>query len=116
MAAIERDFAGQRRKFELRIKQWGELERLCGTGIFAIAMRLSHGMGGFADVRETVRLGLEGGGMSEVEATALTLHYFDGEPLGAHLVLASEILSAAINGLPKDQGEAGASGNTNPAT
>lgn len=99
-------FAGRQRKFQLRIGEIGELERLCNAGIGEIMLRLAAHRFRFADIRETVRLGLEGGGASEPEATAVVMRSIDVSPLAEHLQLAADILSAAVSGVPdtgKDQ-------------
>lgn len=93
-------FAGRRRKFQLRIGEIGELERLCGAGLGEIMVRLSAHRFYLADIRETIRLGLEGGGESEPAATALVMRNVDPTPIGEHLQLAADILSAAVTGVP----------------
>jgi hypothetical protein len=105
--AIYRDFAGRRRKFELRLGEIGELERICNAGIAAILTRLTYMQWRYDDIRETIRLGLMGGGASEADATMLALHYLDPRPKGEYLQLAADILSACIAGVEpgKDQGE-----------
>ena len=108
-------FAGRRRTFKLPIGAIGELERLCQAGIGEIALRLGTHRFYLADIRETVRLGLEGGGASEPEATALVMRYLDEGPLDQHLELAAAIIAAALSGVkpgkPEPEG-----GNTSPAT
>ena len=96
---IYRDFAGQKRKLELRLGEVAELERLAQAGIGEIMLRIASHRFQLADVRETIRLALEGGGMSEPEATALTKRYIDGMPLVIHLEMAGDIIGAFINGV-----------------
>ncbi len=55
---------------------------------------------------DTIRLGLEGGGLSGVAASALVLRYQD-EPLMDYLPLAGRIVAAAVNGVPKAADAAG---------
>lgn len=102
--AIDRDFAGRRRRFQLRLGEIGELERLCGVGIGAIQLRLAGHTFTNADVRETVRLGLEGGGAKPTEALAVVNRYVDGWPIGDNIGLAMEVLNACVAGVepPKD--------------
>ncbi len=97
-----------------------ELERLCGAGIGAIFMRLGTHQFSHRDVWDTIRLGLEGGGLSGVAASALVLRYQD-EPLMEYLPLAGRIVAAAVNGVPKAADAAGnaaaeGEGTTTPAT
>ncbi|MFC6741164.1 gene transfer agent family protein [Methylobacterium tardum] len=82
------DFAGRPCRFQLRLGEMTELERLCGAGIGAIFMRLGTHQFSHRDVWDTIRLGLEGGGMSGIAASALVLHYQD-DPLMDHLPLAA---------------------------
>lgn len=93
-------FAGRSCRFQLRLGEMAELERLCGAGIGAIFMRLGTHQFTHRDVWDAIRLGLEGGGMSGVAASALVLRYQD-EPLMDYLPLAGQIVAAAVNGVPK---------------
>lgn len=113
--AVYRPFAGRERRFQLRIGEICELERLAGAGIGEILVRLGAHRFKLADVRETIRLGLEGGGASEPEATALVLRSVDANPLGQHLQLAADILSAAVTGIP-EPGKEAAAGSDAPET
>jgi hypothetical protein len=114
--AVYRPFAGRERKFQLRIGEIGELERLAGAGIGEIMVRLGSHRFKAADIRETIRLGLEGGGASEPEATALVMRSVDKNPLAEHLQLAADILSAAVTGIPDSAGKDQAAGSDAPET
>jgi hypothetical protein len=92
-------FAGQQRRFKLPLGKIADLERICGMGIGGIMVRLATHQFKACDIWEPIRLGLEGGGMSEPEATATCMAYHD-EPLMGHIELASKILQAAVNGVP----------------
>ena len=107
------DFAGRPCRFQLRLGEMAELERLCGAGIGAIFMRLGTHQFSHRDVWDTIRLGLEGGRMSGLAASALVLRYQD-EPLMDYLPLAGRIVAAAVNGVPKDNaaGNAAAEGES----
>jgi hypothetical protein len=94
-------FAGQERRFKLPLGKIADLERICGAGIGAIMVRLATHQFKASDIWETIRLGLEGGGMSEPEATATCMAYHD-EPLMWRAELASQILQAAVNGIPQE--------------
>ena len=109
-------FAGRRRRFCLRLGEIEDLERLCGAGVGEIMLRLSTHRFRVADIRETVRLGLQGGGASEPEATALVMGHFDKMPLAEHLQLAADILSAAVAGVPDDPGNGTGARTDDPAT
>jgi hypothetical protein len=95
-------FAGHQRRFKLPLGKIADLERLCGAGIGAIMVRLATHQFKGCDVWETIRLSLEGGGMSEPEATATCMPYHD-EPLMWHVELASRCLTAAVNGVPNEE-------------
>lgn len=109
---IVRPFGGRDRAFDVAPLGIVEaLERACDAGMGAIYARLEgtpmmlgdqvyripafrHG-----DVRETIRLGLVGGGMDSREATELVMAEIDGGPIGPHLGLAVAILTAYLYGL-----------------
>lgn len=108
-------FAGRECRFQLRLGEMAELERLCGAGIGAIFMRLGTHQFGHRDVWDTIRLGLEGGGMSGIAASALVVRY-QNEPLMDYLPLAGQIVSAAVNGVPKGKAETEGESPADPAT
>jgi hypothetical protein len=114
--AIYRDLAGRRRRLELRLGEIGELERLCGAGLGAIYLRVVSMQWRYDDIRETIRLGLQGGGASEPDATAIAMRYLDPRPKGEFLALAASILSACIDGVPEgnEDGERSAGPETSP--
>ena len=91
-------FAGQARRFCLPLGKMADLERLCGAGIGGIMVRVGTHQFKASDIWETIRLGLEGGGMSEPEATALCMSYHD-QPLIQYVELAAKVLAAAVNGV-----------------
>ena len=97
---IRRPFAGQERAFDLRIGEIQALERACSCGIFGLLVRLGSHQAYAADIRETVQLGLVGGGETDASSTALIMQEIDGRPLAEHLPLAAEIIKSVIDGLP----------------
>lgn len=81
-AEIELEWADGTYLFALKAKQIEELEHLTGIGIGRLTARVISGDDFFyRDVRETIRLGLIGGGTPAVEATRLVNAYVDGQPL-----------------------------------
>lgn len=113
--AVTAPFAGRDCRFQLRLGEMAELERLCGVGIGAIFMRLGSHQFSHRDVWDTIRLGLEGGGTSGVEATAMVMRY-QGQPLMDFLPLAGAIVAAAVNGVPLGKAEAEGAEPSRPAT
>lgn len=110
-------FAGRKRRFQLRLGEVEELERLAGAGVGEIALRLSTHRFKLADVRETIRLGLQGGGASETDATALVMSYVDDHPLTDNIGLAAKIISAFNADLPpSERGKEPAESDNGPAT
>lgn len=81
-AEIELEWADGKFLFALKAKQIEELEHLTGVGIGRLTARVVTGDDFYyRDVRETIRLGLVGGGIAAVEATRLVNTYVDGQPL-----------------------------------
>jgi len=95
---IRREFAGRERDFRLAIGELGALERVCGAGIGAIALRLIGHQFYAADIWETIRLALQGGGLAEIDASAIVRGFREG-PIGEECVqLANEIVLASLWG------------------
>lgn len=80
------------------------LEEKCGVGIMAVMRRLETDAWGLNDVRETIRLGLIGGGMSPDKAMAAVKLHVDLNPngLAPSVIIAHEILKAVLIGVPDD--------------
>ena len=89
------DLFNAERDFALPAKMIHELESKTGAGLGELITRGSAHMYRFADIAETIRLGLIGGGMSPAEAARLVETYVsaDGMPLREAHVLALEILT-----------------------
>lgn len=87
-----------------KIKECLELEEKCGDcGIFEIFNRITEGKARLNDIRETIRLGLIGGGKTPVQALVLVKRYVDDRPLIESLPVARTILMAALVGVPGDE-------------
>ncbi|SEE59645.1 Phage tail tube protein, GTA-gp10 [Rhizobiales bacterium GAS188] len=99
---VDAPLCGRTRRFQLRIGELGELERLARAGIGEISLRLATHRFTSVDVFETLRLGLIGGGFSDVEATAL-MQTIEGQPIAPYLGIAALIVDACINGVGKDE-------------
>jgi Phage tail tube protein, GTA-gp10 len=82
-----------------------ELEKEREAGIPTILRRVVRGAYYVDDVRETIRLGLIGGGMTPTDAFIALSRFFDREPVETHTVTACRILTAAISGVPRERAE-----------
>ena len=123
--AVDLKFADSEYHFALLLPQIFELERTCGSAdaegfrrgksIFQIYEEISAGLGlgiddapvfigggkaNAKDIRETIRLGLIGGGLSPIDAKQLVDDYcFPVRPIAECLSVAWAILRAAIEGV-----------------
>lgn len=126
-AEIELEWADGTYLFALKAKQVEELEHVCGEGIGRICMRVFSGSDfKYKNVRETIRLGLIGGGVPPVDATKLVATYVDGCPIdpqgdpSSPYKTARAILQAVYfgwEGLPdQPPGESGAAPTAKPTS
>lgn len=105
MTITHRAFFGDgERNFTLTDPMVIELERLTGTGIGTLFMRLTRGDFRLADLIETVRLGMIGAGTNPEEAARLVDTYARHRPIAEIMPLAVEILGARWGG--DEEGEA----------
>ena len=82
-----------------------ELERVTGAGIGGLCARIFAGSDfKHAELIETIRLGLIGGGTAPQEAKALLDAYAVERPLGEVFPIALNILSALWSGTPAAPG------------
>lgn len=81
------------------------LEDKCNAGISVILHRLQSGNWYLNDVRETIRLGLIGGGMPPEKAMTIVKLYVDNNPDGLlpSVLIAQLVLAAAIVGVPGEE-------------
>lgn len=101
-ASISFDWAGDERRFRLAIGQLRELQEKCSAGPMEIMSRLQGGTWRIDDVRETMRLGLIGGGTPPGEALGLVRRYVDDRPFGECVSFALFVLMAAIYGTDQE--------------
>lgn len=85
-----------------KVAQVLELEEKCDAGCAEIFDRLRSGRWRFNDVRETIRLGLIGGGMTPPKALVLVKRYVDERPWQESVPVALAILMSAMVGVPGD--------------
>ncbi|WP_375458888.1 gene transfer agent family protein [uncultured Enterovirga sp.] len=110
-------------RFRLAIGQLRELQTKCNAGPLEILDRLANRTWRIDDARETIRLGLIGGGMEPIAALERVLNYVDARPPMESLQTAQAVLIAAIIGVPDDpvgqgkaEGEATAGSSSQPFT
>lgn len=104
MTPLKAFFGDSEHDFALRSDQIGELERVTGTGVGALCKRVFARDFRFADVTETIRLALIGGGLDPQEAAALVNAYVPMSPLEKAIGLAVDILAALFFG-PAEEAE-----------
>ncbi|MFT4129964.1 gene transfer agent family protein [Labrys sp. (in: a-proteobacteria)] len=97
------DWADGTYPFALRLGQIEELQERADCGPLALFERLNNGSWRAGDLRETIRLGLIGGGCEPVKALGLVRRYVDARPLMESLMPARAILAAALWGVEDDQ-------------
>lgn len=109
-AEVVLEWGGGEHLFALKGKEIEELQSVCGKiGFAAIYQRVMVGQWFWADLYHTIRLGLIGGGMGQVEAKRLTDFYMGSEagenrsPLAAGpnspVSVARAIMVAVMNGM-----------------
>jgi hypothetical protein len=102
-ASVTLTWADGEHKFRLAIGQLRELQEKTDAGPVEVLDRLATRRWRLDDVRETLRLGLIGGGMAPVKALGLVKRYVDERPLMESLPAAQAVLLAAIVGVPEDE-------------
>lgn len=105
--SITLPFAGEERFFRLGWRELIELQESRDAGPAFILGRLAVGQWQVQDIREVIRLGLQGGGEPHANAIKLVRVHVEANPqeIGGHdglLNLAIRILSAAIDGAPDE--------------
>lgn len=101
-AVLTRPWADGEHAFRLPIKQLLELQEKCGAGPIKIFDRLQQRDWRVEDVRETIRLGLIGGGMAPHAALVLVSRYVDG-CLIDNVAVAIDVLAASLMGPPGEE-------------
>ncbi|MGY6251759.1 gene transfer agent family protein [Bosea thiooxidans] len=100
---IELDFADGTYGFRLAIGELEELQEKTGIGPYALLRRLLANDWLTTDVRETIRLGLIGGGVEPIAAKKLVERYIDQRSSWVtNAMLAQAIVSAALVGAPEE--------------
>lgn len=89
--------------FRLPVDSALELEEKCNAGVYELLDRCRSNTWRVTDLRETIRIGLIGGGMSPIKALSLVSRYFDKRPFAEGVPAALMILTAAVVGVPGDK-------------
>lgn len=95
------EWGGAMRRFRLAIGQIEELQEATGTGPYVLGQRLIDGEWRIADVRETIRLGLIGGGMGAERADEFADNLASVD-LVQSVPVAMAIVAAALHGAPEE--------------
>jgi hypothetical protein len=88
--------------FRLGLDQLFELDELTGEGPYERLRALREGTWKTRLIRETIRLGLIGGGMEPNAARLMVERYVDARPLGESQPIALLISTAAVLGVLDD--------------
>ncbi|ALN73590.1 gene transfer agent family protein [Aureimonas sp. AU20] len=91
-------FGDEERDFALPNAQAFELERVTGSGFGALARRILSDDYSLADLHQTIRLALIGGGTDPQEAAALLSAYVYPRPVNEARLLTLSIVGAAYFG------------------
>jgi hypothetical protein len=101
-ASVELDFGDGTYTFRLAWGQLVNLQEACDAGPYVILERLMVGSWKMADVRETIRYGLIGGGQTPAQALKMVREYVEARPPVENLLAARAILSAGLMGAPEE--------------
>ena len=114
MRAIDLTWNGGEHSFLLTIDLLKALQERCDAGPRWILARLLENQWRVEDVVETIRLGLEGGGLDKEQARKLVKWNVEERPLTESVLPAALILNYALFGVDEDQalGEARAAAGT----
>ncbi|TXH84835.1 MAG: gene transfer agent family protein [Rhizobium sp.] len=101
---IDLDFGDNTYRFNIaKIGQVLELEQKCDAGVSEILDRVRSGKWRIQDIRETIRLGLIGGGQTPVNAMQVVKAYVDERPWAESVPVALTVLLAAMIGVPGEK-------------
>lgn len=90
-------------RFRLGIGESRELQEKTDCGLlYLLQQRVLAGAWRIDDLRETIRLGLIGGGLAPADALVLVSRYVDDRPWIESVQPAARILTAAVFGAPDE--------------
>jgi hypothetical protein len=102
MRGVDIRWAGGEHKFLLTVELWRTLQQYCDAGPEWILKRLMSSQWLVDDVIQPIRLGLEGGGMSDVEARRLVKFFVEDRPLRASVITAVKVINHCLD---EDEGD-----------
>lgn len=102
-ALVTLEFAGEERPFRLGFAELARLQEARDEGPFMTFSRLHSANWRLEDLREVIRLGLIGGGMSEGEASRLVKREVEGNPPFLNLAVAMKVMAAGFKGAPDEE-------------
>jgi Phage tail tube protein, GTA-gp10 len=97
-ASILLPFAGSEFIFRLATGQWQKIEAARDCGPLVVLDRLHNGQWRADDIREVIRWGLIGGGMSAAKAADYLRDFVDAVPLIESLLIAQKVAMAGYIG------------------
>jgi hypothetical protein len=102
-ASLTEPFGDGDHHFRLAWAQLEKIQEACDAGPYVVLDRLASGRWRLEDIREVIRYGLIGGGMTPVEALKLVREYVEGRPPHESLALAQKIMIAGVVGAPEEE-------------
>lgn len=102
MKGVELTWAGGEHEFKLTIELLRALQDKCDAGPLFILERLGARRWFINDIIETIRLGLEGGGLHKEQARNLVKQFVEDRPLTESVMIAQAVLMAALFGSEDD--------------
>lgn len=103
LAIVDLEFGGEERQFRLGVGELARLQEKTGVGPYELHLRLLHGSWRCDDIRETIRLGLIGGGAPPEDAARLVRDHVDERPRMEPLPIAQVVLGVALYGVEDEQ-------------
>lgn len=116
-AKVTLDWGDGTYSFRLTVNGLLELEEKCSAPFTEIYGRLTAGRYSISDLRETIRLGLIGGGLEPAKALPLIRRYVDERPKAESQKVAQVVLGATLFGFqvaPLGNQEAAPEAEENP--
>lgn len=102
MRGVDLTWAGGENRFLLTIEHLRAVQKLCDAGPAYVLARLASQQWMVDDVIAPIRLGLEGGGLSKVEARELVKRHVEDAPLTLSVATARAVMMSALFGEEDD--------------